>query len=134
MRRQIIAFVVALATWILVASVLNRLLRIGLPGYAAAEPAMTFTLSMKWSRLALGAIASVSAGYVLARLAPNARRLPLMLGGLLLAAFLPVHYSLWSRFPIWYHVTFLLPIIPLVVLGAQLGGSKRTVVATGRAV
>ena len=124
MRRPILAFVTALVTWVVVASLLNRLLRIGFPGYATAEPAMAFTLSMKWSRLALGAIASISAGYVLALLAPNARRLPLVLGGLLLAAFLPVHYNLWNSFPIWYHLAFLLPIIPLVVLGAQLGVGK----------
>jgi hypothetical protein len=120
MRRQILAFVIALVTWVLVASLLNRLLRIGLPGYAAAEPAMTFTLSMKWFRLVLAAMASVCTGYVLARLAPNGRRLPLILGGLLLAVFLPVHYNLWNQFPIWYHGLFLLPIIPLVALGAQL--------------
>jgi hypothetical protein len=40
MWRQVIAFVSALIAWVLVASLLNRLLRIGLPGYAAAEPAM----------------------------------------------------------------------------------------------
>lgn len=124
MRRQITAFVVALITWVLIASLLNRVLRIGMPGYAAAEPVMAFTLSMKWFRLALGAMASVSAGYVLARLAPNARRLPLILGGLLLAVFLPVHYNLWNRFPIWYHLVFLLSIIPLVALGAQLGAGR----------
>jgi hypothetical protein len=124
MRRQFLAFVAALVTWILVASLLNRLLRIGLAGYAAAEPAMTFTLSMKWLRLALGALASVSAGYVLARLAPNARRLPLILGGLLLAAFLPVHYNLWNRFPIWYHLIFLLTIVPFVAFGTQLGAGR----------
>ena len=124
MRRQFFAFVAALVTWLLVASLLNRLLRIGLPGYAAAEPAMTFTLSMKWLRLALGALASVSAGYVLAHLAPNARRLPLILGGLLLAAFLPVHYNLWNRFPIWYHLIFLLTIVPFVAFGAQLGAGR----------
>lgn len=121
MRRQITAFVIALITWVLVASLLNRLLRISIPGYSAAEPAMAFTLSMKWLRLSLGAAASLSAGYVIARLAPNARRLPLILGALVLAAFLPVHYYLWDRFPIWYHLVFLLSIIPLVLLGAMIG-------------
>jgi len=38
-----------------------------------------------------------------------------------LAAFLPVHYSLWNRFPIWYHLVFLISIIPLVLLGALMG-------------
>jgi hypothetical protein len=124
MRRQVIAFVGASIVWVLVASVLDRLLRVGLPGYALAEPAMTFTLSMQWGRLALGALASLSAGLTLARVAPNARRLPLICGSLLLAAFLPVHYNLWNKFPIWYHLVFLLTIIPLVMLGARIGAKK----------
>ena len=127
MWRQVIAFVTGLITWILVASLLNRLLRLGLPGYAGAEPAMDFTLSMEWARLALGALASVSAGYVLARLAPSGARLPLILGALLLAAFLPAHYSLWNKFPIWYHLLFLLTIIPLVMAGARLGARNVSV-------
>ena len=125
--RRVIAFVIALIAWVLVASVLNRLLRIGLPGYAAAEPGMDFTLSMQWARLALGALASISAGYILARLAPNARSLPLILGALLLATFLPVHYDVWNKFPIWYHLLFLLTIVPLVVVGARMGAQKASV-------
>ena len=127
MRCQVIAFVSALIAWVLVASLLNRLLRIGLSGYAAAEPAMGFTLSMQWARLALAALASVSAGYVLARLAPNGGRLPPILGALLLATFLPVHYNLWNKFPVWYHVLFLLTIVPLVVAGAQIGARRVSV-------
>jgi len=127
MRRKVIAFVSALIAWALVVSLLNRLLRIGLPGYAAAEPAMAFTLSMQWARLALGALASISAGYILARLAPNAGRLPLILGALLLATFLPVHYNLWNKFPVWYHLLFLLTIVPLVMAGAQIGARKAIV-------
>jgi hypothetical protein len=126
MSRKIIAFVAALITWALVATVFNRLLRIGLPGYEAAEPAMAFTLTMLWARLALGALASVTAGYVLARLAPNGGRLPLILGALVLAMFLPIHYSLWSRFPIWYHLLFLLTIVPFVMAGALIGARNAT--------
>ena len=124
MARKIIAFVCGLAAWVLVASLLDRLLRVGLSGYAAAEPAMAFTLSMKWARLAEGALASLSAGLVIARVAPQGRRLPLILGVLVLVAFLPVHYNLWDKFPIWYHLVFLLTIVPLVLVGARIGAPK----------
>ena len=117
MRRQVLAFVSALVTWVLVASIFNRLLRIGLPGYASAEPAFAFTLAMQWARLVLAALASISAGFLLGRLAPTARRLPLIFGALLLVLFLPVHYQLWDKFPSWYHLVFLLTIVPLVALG-----------------
>jgi len=124
-RRQILAFLAGLVTWILVASIINRLLRAGMPGYAAAEPALTFTLLMKWSRLAFAALASLSAGYVVARLAPGARRLPLILGALVLALFLPVHYDLWDKLPVWYHLVFLISIVPLFWAGAVLAGTSR---------
>jgi hypothetical protein len=124
MWRKVIAFVSALIAWVLVASLLNRLLRIGLTGYAAAEPTMSFSLLMQWCRLTLGALASLSAGYVLARLAPNSGRLPPILGVLVLVAFSPVHYNLWNKFPIWYHLVFLLTIVPLVLAGAWMGAGK----------
>ncbi|HXQ97316.1 MAG TPA: hypothetical protein VN774_02650, partial [Candidatus Limnocylindrales bacterium] len=62
MKRYIVAFLVGLASWVLVASVLNRGLRIGLAGYALAEPTLTFTLGMKVARLILGALSSIAAG------------------------------------------------------------------------
>jgi hypothetical protein len=127
MWRRVMAFVGGLITWALVATLLNRLLRLGLPGYAAAEPTMDFTLTMQCARLALGAVASVSAGLVVARLAPHGGRLPLFLGALLLAMFLPVHYNLWSKFPAWYHLLFLLTIIPFVMAGARIGAPKASV-------
>ncbi len=83
---------------------------------------MAFTLSMLWARLAIGALASLSAGCLLSFLAPTAERLPLLLGALLLAMFLPVHYNVWDKFPVWYHLLFLLTIIPWVLAGARLGG------------
>jgi hypothetical protein len=130
MRRQLIAFVTALVAWVLVASVLNRLLRMGLPGYAAVEPTMAFTPFMLWARLALGALASLGAGYVVARLAPDGRKLPLIVGGLVFAMFLPVHYMLWTKFPAWYHLLFLLTIVPLVMAGARLGARRASVTAS----
>jgi hypothetical protein len=44
----------------------------------------------------------------------------LIVGGVVLAMFLPVHIAIWSRLPAWYHLTFLLTIIPAVLAGAML--------------
>lgn len=120
MLRPVLAFVSGLVAWVLIASALNRLLRMGLPGYLAAEPEMAFTLTMQCARLLLGALASLGAGYIVARLAPGSTRLPLALGVLVLLVFIPVHYSLWNKFPIWYHLLFLLTIVPWVLVGARL--------------
>lgn len=120
MKRSILAAVAGLAVWVLVASVLNRGLRLGLAGYAVAEPTMTFTLEMKIARLILGALASLAAGAATAALARSSPRLPWVVGAILLVAFVPEHILIWVKFPVWYHLVFLLTLAPLVALGAAL--------------
>lgn len=120
MRRSILAAVAGLAAWILVASLLNRGLRLGLAGYAAAEPTLTFTLGMKIARLILGALASLAAGAATAAIARSSPRLPWVVGAILLLAFVPEHILIWVKFPVWYHLVFLITLAPLVALGAAL--------------
>lgn len=47
-----------------------------------------------------------------------------IMAGLLLATGVGVQASAWSRMPLWYHVTFLGLIVPLIALGG--GGQGRT--------
>jgi uncharacterized membrane protein YfhO len=123
MKRSIGACVAGLVVWVLLVSILNRLLRLLLTGYAAAEPGMHFTLSMMVARLTIAAVTSLIAGAVVARIAPAATLLPWLVGAILLALFVPEHVLVWQKFPVWYHLTFLLTLVPLVVLGAHLGRS-----------
>lgn len=120
MKRSILAFIAGLAAWALVASLLNRGLRLALRGYAAAEPEMTFTHGMMAARLVLGALASLAAGAATRAVAPSSRRTVWVLGAVLLAAFIPIHVRLWANFPVWYHLVFLGTLVPLVALGATL--------------
>lgn len=118
MWRTIAGILAGFVAWWVVASLLDRGLRLWLPGYLAAEPAMLFTLTMKIARLALGALSSVAAGALVRWIAPASRLAPWILGLALLALFVPDHIHLWNRFPIWYHLTFLVTLAPLVALGA----------------
>lgn len=120
MKRSILAFIAGLAAWVLVASLLNRGLRLALRGYAAAEPEMTFTHGMMAARLVLGALASLAAGAATRAVAPSSWRVVWVLGAVLLAAFIPIHVRLWANFPVWYHLVFLGTLVPLVALGATL--------------
>ncbi|MBV8876104.1 MAG: hypothetical protein JO158_00225 [Gammaproteobacteria bacterium] len=120
MKRAILALLAGLVLWVVAISVLNRALRIALAGYAAAEPTMGFTLGMLWSRLLIGALSSLLAGALARWIAPASPRVPLLLGILLLLAFIPVHLRLWSLFPLWYHLVFLGTLVPLIVLGSRL--------------
>jgi len=120
MGRKIIGVVGGLVAWIAVATILNGLMRWGLAGYAEAERPMTFTLPMLAGRLAVGGLSSLAAGATLAWIAKSADAAATALGIVLLAVFLPVHYGLWDKFPVWYHVVFLVSLLPLALLGARL--------------
>jgi hypothetical protein len=125
MKRCIAAFLAALLTWVLVASLIDRALRYGFDGYAAAEPAMAFTFGMMLARLAMGALSSLAAGAVIALIAPHSVRTPWVFGLLMLAAFIPSHIQLWPKFPVWYHLTFLVTLVPLVILGWHLAKARQ---------
>ena len=133
MKRAILAFIAGVLVWVLVVSLLDRALRFIVPGYAAAEPKMAFTLAMMVARLIIAAITSLAAGAVAAVIAPASPRVPWVLGVVVLAVFIPVHLKLWNLFPLWYHLTFLLPLVPLVVLGARLTRSASLVPGAGSA-
>jgi hypothetical protein len=119
------AFVVALVVWFVVATVVHRLMCMFWPAYAQATPLLTFTLPMKIARLSLGALSTLIAAATARRLSA-ARWLPLVLGCALLVLFLPEHYKIWDRLPVWYHLTFLCSLIPLSLLGARLQSVKAT--------
>ena len=120
MGRTIGAVLGGIVGWVVVGSVFNRLMRMGLDGYAAAEPVYQFTVTMMLARLATAAVAQLAAGALAARIAPANRRAPLITGLVLLALFVPVHARLWEHFPLWYHAAFLITLAPLVVLGGRL--------------
>ena len=125
MLRLIGASVAGVLAWAVVVTLLNLGLRHGWHDYAsvehdyaAVEKAMTFTLAMMVARLSMSAAASLASGAVAAWLGRSPRP-PLLAGIVLLLLFLPVHYTLWDRFPVWYHLTFL---VSLPLLG-WAGGS-----------
>jgi hypothetical protein len=120
MKRAAVAFIVGLLAWGVVVSLIDRMLRFSLAGYAAAEPTFTFTLGMMWARLIMAAVTSLVAGAVLGAIAPASKRAPWVLGLVILAVFVPVHVRLWHAFPVWYHLAFLVPLAPLIAAGAWL--------------
>ena len=120
MKRSILACLAGLLTWVIVVSLINRILRLSLPVYTIAEHSLQFTLVMKWARLAMAIITSIAAGAIIRWISPSSRWSPLIVGTIVFAMFLPAHIAIWNKFPVWYHLTFLLTIIPAVLLGGAL--------------
>jgi hypothetical protein len=123
MWRLICGVVVGLAVWLAVVSLLDRGMRYGWHDYAAVYKAMAFTLPMMIARLSASAVSSLIGGYVTALVAKGGWA-PLVAGTIALLFFIPVHYSLWSHFPIWYHLTFLISLPLLSYLGGKLWSAQ----------
>jgi hypothetical protein len=122
--RAVLAITVGFVVWFVVATVGNFAIRLLFPGYAEVEKAMNFSLAMLLVRLVLGAGASIAAGVACAAVRSSTRLPRYVFALLLFALFVPVHVSLWDKFPIWYHIIFLGSLAPLVVLGTKLPGSR----------
>jgi hypothetical protein len=124
MKRSILACLAGLLTWAVVVTIINRVLRLSLPDYTAAEHTLQFTLAMKWARLVMAIATSLAAGAVTGWISQSSRWAPLIVGVVVLGMFAPFHIAMWSKFPAWYHLTFLLTIIPAVLVGALLPGRR----------
>ena len=124
MLKSILAVIVAIVTWFIVATIGNWILRAVLPGYSAVEASMNFTLTMMICRLVLGLVSSLCAGFVCATIARN-RVAPKVAAGMMVILFLPVHYMIWDKLPIWYHLFFLISLAPTMLIGAALARAGR---------
>ena len=120
MLRSILAIIVAVITWFVVATIGNWILRAGLPGYSAVEVSMNFTLTMMICRLILGLVSSLCAGFACGAIAGRSSIAPKIAAAIMVVLFLPVHYMIWAKFPIWYHLFFLLSLAPTILIGANL--------------
>lgn len=118
--RTVAAALAGVIAWPVVATVGNLLLRLVLDGYREAEPGMSFSSSMLVGRLAVGLVAAIATGVVARVAGGRSGPAPWAAGVVLLAAFLPLHIGLWSRFPVAYHLFFLASLVTMPPLGARL--------------
>ena len=128
MARNILGVIAGLAVWIAVAGVAGVTMRSAWPEYASVADAMTFTLPMMFARLAIGALATLAAGWVIAVIARRSMLARVTAGLLLVVVFVPQHISLWDKFPVWYHLTFLFSLVPLAYLGGQISAPRQSAV------
>ncbi len=124
--RFVAAIAVGLLVWVVVATLCNFVLRATMHDYHSQEIAVSFSLMSQLGRLALGVVSTAVAAAVTATIGRTGVGAPLALGFVLLALFVPVHVSLWQKFPVWYHLFFLasLPLVAYVV--GKLFASRRS--------
>ena len=126
MLKGILGVLAGLVAFVVVATIGGVILRLSWPAYAHVAASMAFTLPMLITRLSIGAVATVAAGLVAAIVARRLPRVAPATGAALLLLFIPQHILIWARFPVWYHLTFLLSLLPLTYLGGRMVGGSET--------
>lgn len=65
-------------------------------------------------------LTSIIAGYLAALVAGEFKKSTMILGVILLAIGVAVEYMFWNIAPAWYHVLFVLFLLPMTILGGRL--------------
>jgi hypothetical protein len=69
-------------------------------------------------------ITSILAGYMAALVAGEYRRTTMILGIILVLVGIAVEYMFWNLAPAWYHILFVLFLLPMTMLGGRLRRSQ----------
>lgn len=130
--RMILGVVAGLVVWTIVVTACDIAVRKLWIEYAQVEKSLAFTLPIMLTRLSMSAACSVLSGFVAALVAKEKIKSALAAGMVLLALFLPVHISIWSKLPVWYHLVFFTSLSVLSLGGGLLrrpAGASRAAVA-----
>ena len=98
------------------------LLRASWPDYALADPDKAYTLAMLFVRLIIFS-SMIAATSAVATLVSGNKHIPWVAGGLILALSIPPHLYpgyVWEDYPAWYHIVYLLSILPIAVGAGRL--------------
>lgn len=69
-------------------------------------------------------LTSILAGYMAALVAGEYKKSTMILGIILVAVGIVVEYLMWNVAPVWYHVLFVLFLLPMTTLGGRLRRSN----------
>ena len=120
MGRAILAVVVGYVGWTVLWLGGNAAIRAVWPDAIPAEGPITATWPLLLT-LALSVVCSLVAGGSAATLAHGRRGPVLVMALLLLVTGLGVQASVWTRMPLWFHLPFLILIVPMCLVGGRYG-------------
>lgn len=125
MIRAIGAMIAGAIAWeavVLLATFIGRLVW---PAYSLVEKQRAFALDMLFSRLAVGAFATLAFGAVVTWIGRGDKKTIQIIIVLWLLYSVVDHYLVWDQFPVWYHLLYLAYIVPLALLGGRLVDQSR---------
>jgi hypothetical protein len=119
----IVGFVLWTALWLSSGLVVTKVM----PEAAPVEGQRVDSVGALLIFIVLSVIFSVLSGFVAVKIAPAAaQKAGWILAVVLFAVGVAVEIAGWATTPVWYHIVFLVLLIPSVVVGARLGAPKQT--------
>ncbi len=121
MLKIILGVVVGFIVWSIIWVGGEALIRAIAPGSAVPSDITYFdSTGVLLGYLVRSIIASILAGLSAVLVAAEVSKTPLILGVVLLIVGIMVQASAWSVLPVWYHLVFLVLLIPMTILGGKL--------------
>lgn len=125
MKSTIISVIAGYVVWTVLWLGGNALLFSAAAQRAAAGEAVT-DVAMLLPILLWSVVCSLAAGFAVGRLDKSeARRSAIIAGSLLLLTGIGVQASVWTMMPLWYHLAFLVLIVPVLIMGCRLAASGK---------
>lgn len=124
MLRLILGVVAGVVGWLVVVIALSLLLRGVAPDISTALNVHATTTALA-GRLAISFLGSLLGGLAAALASGERSRAPMIAGVLLLLCWGYYHVTMiWHQFPLWYHLTFLVSLPLLSVLGGRFARAR----------
>lgn len=120
MLQMILGIFVGFVVWSILWVGSDALLKAVWTDYAESVNAGNFSFGILMLSLVRSIICSVLAGYITASIATDSSKAVPILGVLLLIVGILVQAGVWKSIPIWYHLIFLILLIPMTILGGMI--------------
>jgi Na+-driven multidrug efflux pump len=120
MAKMVLGIIVGFLVWSVLWVGSEPVIAAVAPDMAPDESLSNVTSGYLILKVVLSVLFSVVAGYLSAVVADENSRTPLILAFLLLLVGIGIQASIWDRLPVWYHLTFLVLLVPLTVAGGKM--------------
>jgi hypothetical protein len=118
--RSVVAVIVGYAVWTVIWLGGAFVLMAAMPDAIPADPEAHLTdTTALLAVVGLGILCSLVAGWSVRALTPESIRPLAVMSLLLLATGIAVQAMSWEQMPVWYHLTFLMMLVPTCFLGAR---------------
>ncbi len=114
-----LGIIIGFVAWVAVGLLGLASLKLSWPEYAEAIDMFSFTVPMLLARLVVGVLSSFAAGWAAYAISRMNKSVWVLATLLLVYASYMHFFVLWDNFPGWFHFSYIVPLLPLIILGGH---------------